>query len=317
MQDQFLIMPDDGMDGLIAPLRSARTAIDIYVFTLSNAEMLQALRDAVSRDVKVRALVDTHPSGNEAAGHAALHALKHAGVHANFAPAYFEHLHAKSYIVDSTLAMISSVNYLEDWQRTRDYGLITSDAGVVQSLAHTFAADWEEKQDQTNSIPPSPLVLSPNNSRAVIAGLITSAQHSLLLEEEQVTDSDIISALAARSNAGVSVQLVTNAAQEKNAKPLADLLAQAPKVGIRYSSKLWMHAKLLIVDSERMLMGSVNLTGESLDKRREVSILITDLAHIARAVAASQADFEASSPTPLDPTARPAAPGDSPSKAGG
>jgi cardiolipin synthase len=316
VQDRFIVMPEDGMDMLIEPLRAARNTIDIYVFTLSNADMLGALREAVARDVTVRAIVDMHPSGNEAAGQAALHSLEHAGVQARPSPAYFQHLHAKSYVVDGKCAMISSVNYLQDWQRTRDYGLITFDAGVVQSLAETFSADWEGRQMGITSAPPPPLVLSPNNSRAAILDLINSAQHSLLLEEEQITDPAVISALAERSNAGVSVQLVTNSAQEKNYQPLADLLRQAPQARVGYSDMLWMHAKLLIADVGRMLMGSVNLTEESMDKRREVSIIITDGAHIARAVTAVQADLAATSPTPLHPGLRPQSPADSPAVSG-
>jgi cardiolipin synthase len=316
VQDQFIVMPDDGMDLLIEPLRSAGSTIDIYVFTLSNAEILGALREAAARGVAVRALVDTHPSGNQAAGHAALHSLKHAGAQARPSPDYFEHLHAKSYVVDSSTAMISSVNYLQDWERTRDFGLITSDTGVVRTLAETFAADWEGRKGQIASIPPPPLVLSPNNSRAAISDLIASARRTLLLEQEQITDLSIISALAERSNAGVSVQLVTNSAQEKNYQPLADLLAQAPQARVGYSRTLWMHSKLLIADGERMLMGSVNLIAESLDKRREVSILITDAAHIARATTVVQADIADSSPTPLDPHSRPPSPADSPTNNG-
>lgn len=147
-------------------------------------------------------------------------------------------------------------------------------------------------------------------------GLIASAKSSLVLEEEQITDPDIISALAGRSNAGVSVSVLTNAAQEKNHEPLASLKAQAPGVEVRYSTKLWVHSKLLIVDSTTMLMGSVNLTAESLDNRREVSIIITDPAAIARASDAVKRDLAASSVTLPDADARPSAPADSPSVQG-
>src|SRR6476620_10647659 len=135
MTDRFLVMPDDGMDSIIEPLRAARHSIDIYVFTLSNADILEAVRDAVARGVTVRALVDMHPSGSEAAGQAAFDSLKRAGADVRPSPGYFQHLHAKSYIVDGAQALISSINFLQDWERTRDYGQITSDTGVLQSLA--------------------------------------------------------------------------------------------------------------------------------------------------------------------------------------
>jgi phosphatidylserine/phosphatidylglycerophosphate/cardiolipin synthase-like enzyme len=314
--EKFFVMPDDGMEMVIEPLRSAKRSIDIYVFTLSNADILGALRDAAGRGVAVRALVDMHPSGNKEAGRAALESLKEAGVEARPSPDYFTHTHAKSYVVDGSLTLISSVNFLQDWQRTRDHGVITTEAGVTRTLAGAFEADWRGSRGDTTNVPAAPVVLSPNNSRAVIAGMIGSAKKSVLMEHEQITDPDIIAALAARSNAGVKVELVTNAAQEKNAGLLAELTAQAPGVRIGYSSKLWMHAKLLIVDGTSLLMGSVNLTGDSLDDRREVSIVVADAAAVARATQVAQADLADASPTPPDAGSRPAPPTDSPSEQG-
>jgi cardiolipin synthase A/B len=314
--EKFFVMPDDGMELVIEPLRSAKRSIDIYVFTLSNADILGALRDAAGRGVAVRALVDMHPSGNKEAGRAALESLKEAGVEARPSPDYFTHTHAKSYVVDGSLALISSVNFLQDWQRTRDHGVITTEAGVARALAGAFEADWRGKHGDTTTVPSAPLVLSPNNSRTVIAGMIGSATKSVLMEHEQITDPATITALGARSNAGVKVELVTNAAQEKNAEPLAQLAAQAPGVRIGYSSKLWLHAKLLVVDGTRMLVGSVNLTGDSLDDRREVSILVTEASAVARVIQVAQADLADASPAPPDAGSRPAPPADSPSEQG-
>ena len=316
MPEKFFVMPDDGMEMVIEPLRSAKRSIDIYVFTLSNADILGALRDAAGRGVAVRALVDMHPSGNKEAGRAALEALKEAGVDARPSPDYFTHTHAKSYVVDGSLTLISSVNFLQDWQRTRDHGVITTEVGVTRTLAGAFEADWRGSHGDTTGVPAAPVVLSPNNSRAVIAGMIGSAKKSVVMEHEQITDPDIVAALAARSNAGVNVELVTNVAQEKNAGPLAELAAQAPGVRIGYSSKLWMHAKLLIVDGTRMLVGSVNLTGDSLDTRREVSIVVTEAAAVTRATQVAQADLADASSTPPDSGSRPAPPADSPSEQG-
>src|SRR5512141_1461017 len=100
MTDRFFVMPDDGMETLVAPLRSARHTIELYVFTLGNRAILQALRDAVSRGVEVRAIVENQPSNNEQAGKANHKALKEAGVQVHTTPPYFDRVHAKSYIVD-------------------------------------------------------------------------------------------------------------------------------------------------------------------------------------------------------------------------
>jgi phosphatidylserine/phosphatidylglycerophosphate/cardiolipin synthase-like enzyme len=161
-------------------------------------------------------------------------------------------------------------------------------------------------------VPAAPLVLSPINSRATLVELINGAQTSLILEEEQITDEAMIDLLAARSNAGITVQIVSNSLQAKNLAPLATLQAHAPQAQVRYSTKLWLHTKLLIADERRMLVGSVNFTPVSLDKRREVSVLIDDPAAVARAVAVAQDDFASGAVTPPDSGAAPPRPADSP-----
>ena len=65
----------------------------------------------------MRAIVEKQPDNNEQAGKANHKALKDAGVHVHTTPLYFDRVHAKSYVVDDTLALISTINYLEDWKR--------------------------------------------------------------------------------------------------------------------------------------------------------------------------------------------------------
>jgi phosphatidylserine/phosphatidylglycerophosphate/cardiolipin synthase-like enzyme len=310
MSDQFLVLPDDSMIPLLAALAAAQQTIDIYVFTLSNPDILAALREAVARGVRVRAVVDPAPSENAAAGHAAMRALNEANVQVRPRPSYFERVHAKSFVVDGAHALVSSINFLDDWMHTRDHGVLTSNPVVVQGIMQTFAADWAAIPD--DSVPAPPLVLSPPNSRATLADLIDGAQASLFLEEEQITDDAMVDLLAARSNAGVAVQIVTNALQTKNRPCLETLQARAPQVQVRYSTQLWLHTKLVIADERRMLVGSVNLTPTSLDKRREVSMLVDDPAAVARAVAVARDDFASGAATPPDPDAAPPRPADSP-----
>jgi cardiolipin synthase A/B len=310
MTDQLLVLPDDSMIPLLDALAAARQTIDIYVFTLSNPDILAALREAVARGVRVRAVVEPAPSDNAAAGHAAMRALNEANVQVRPRPSYFDRVHAKSFVVDGAQALVSSINYLEDWMHTRDHGILTTNPVVVQGILQTFAADWAATPD--DSVPAPPLVLSPPNSRATLAGLINGAQTSLILEEEQITDDAMIDLLVARSNAGVTVQIVSNALQTKNLKPLETLQARAPQAEVRYSTQLWLHTKLVIADERRMLVGSVNLTAASLDKRREVSMLVDDPAAVARALAVARDDFASGATRPPDAGTAPPRPADSP-----
>ena len=67
---------------------------------------------------------------------------------------------------------------------------------------------------------------------------------------------------------------------------------------------LRVHAKLLIVDDERALVGSMNIDRSAFDLRRELGITVTDPAVVARLKAVFDADWELSHhyepPDPLD-----------------
>jgi phosphatidylserine/phosphatidylglycerophosphate/cardiolipin synthase-like enzyme len=239
-----------------------------------------------------------------------MRALNEANVQDRPRPSDFDRVHAKSFVVDGAHALVSSINFLDDWMHTRDHGVLTTNPDVVQGILQTFAADWAATPD--DSVPAPPLVLSPANSRTTVVDLINGAQTSLILEEEQITDDAMVDLLAARSNAGVTVQIVSNSLQTKNLMPLKILQARAPQAQVRYCTQLWLHTKLVIADERRMLIGSVNLTPTSLDRRREVSMLVDDSAAVARAGAVARDVFASGGLTPPDSGAAPPRPADSP-----
>lgn len=279
--DSFFILPDDGLEKLLAPLRQAQHSIDIYIYKLTSDQITQELSAAVKRGVAVRAIVERAPSDDEKVGKAGYKTLQDFGADTRWAPPYFVRLHAKSFVVDNSLALISSVNFIDGWDKARDHGCITHEAQIVQGFMATFNADWES----IVPVAPArlPLVLSPSSSRSTILGLLESASTSILIEHEQFTDEKVMHMVAAKSKQGVEVRLITPAGSDLNKNTIEHLLKHAPAIQAAYPHKLNTHCKLLIVDGSIMLMGSVNLTAESLDQRREVSLLISDAAAIGRA----------------------------------
>jgi cardiolipin synthase len=77
-------------------------------------------------------------------------------------------------------------------------------------------------------------------------------------------------------------------------------------VKVHKQKNLRVHAKLLIVDDERALVGSMNIDRSAFDLRRELGITTTDPAVIARLRAVFDEDWRLSHPydppDPLDPS---------------
>lgn len=281
----FFVLPADGLTPVLDAIAKAQRTLDIYIFKMENDDVEQALGAAARRGVQVRAILDP----NAGTAKHAFERLKHAGIEVIWSPPYFVKSHAKCLVADNALAAIFTLNFVADWATTRDYGITTDDGAVIAAFNATFAADWQQQPHRPSVSECGPLIISPANSRAGLGDFIAQAQRSLYVEEEQFSDDEVIKEIAARANAGVKVQMALG---EKESKQGADKLRQlAPSVEVAYPTALKMHAKLLIRDESAILLGSLNPTSESLDQRREISLVVSAAPAVSRALATFKHDF--------------------------
>jgi phosphatidylserine/phosphatidylglycerophosphate/cardiolipin synthase-like enzyme len=167
----------------------------------------------------------------------------------------------------------------------REYVMIDRTPADVAELLKIFACDWNE----TPYIPGEcPVVVSPVNSRSRFLALIDSAQQSLTVQVEYCTDPEVVAHLSARAKAGVDVKVMlaylepspcmdgdTNALEAK-------LMADAGVTQVAFMKNIRMHAKCIVADGARAFLGSENLTTTSLDRNREIGILVTDPLLVAK-----------------------------------
>ncbi len=281
----YFVLPDDGLTPVLDLINQTQHALDIYIFKMENEEIEQALDEAVKRGVVVRAILDKTSDTSAAA----YQRLTQAGLAVKWGPAYFPRSHAKCFVADNSLAAIFTLNYVADWNVTRDYGMTTHDQAVIAALNTTFSADWQQQQGQPSAAQQQPLIISPGDSRAAILDFIHAARRSLLIEHEQFSDPQVINALAVRANAGVTVRMVLS--EQKSRDGATQLSRLASSVQAVFPKSLKIHAKMMVRDDTDMLLGSTNLIAQSLDERREVSVIVTDPDAVSRTLVTFNADF--------------------------
>lgn len=281
----YFVLPDDGMTPVLDLINQTQRTLDVYIFKMENDEIEQALDEAVKRGVVVRVILDKTSDTSAAA----YQRLTQAGLAVKWGPPYFPRSHAKCFVIDNALAAITTINFVADWNVTRDYGMTTHDEAVIAALNATFTADWQQQQGQPSADQCEPLIITPGDSRAAILDFIHAAKSSLLIEHEQFSDPQVIDALASRANAGVTVRMVLSAA--KSTDGATQLCRLAPSVQAVFPTALKIHAKMMVRDDDTMLLGSTNLIAESLDRRREVSVLVTDPAAVNRTTTTFNQDF--------------------------
>jgi len=282
---QFVSEPDDGAAPLLSMISAARHELDGEIYLLSDPTIEAALGDAVTRGVRVRIILERHPYGGDtgSAQEASRYLTNH-GVQVTWGGPAFRFTHAKVLVADEARAWIGTMNWTpSSFMRNRDFAAVVDDPTVVRATVALFDADWAGLP--VNTLAPS-LVVSPLNARAVITDLIAGAGYTIDVYAEVITDPQVTQALAAAERRGVRVRVVYNDSGDLSALTASG--AQARRVTYPH----YIHAKAIVVDGNRMFMGSENLTATSLDKNREVGVLLHDRLAISLVEQPFADDFE-------------------------
>jgi len=192
----------------------------------------------------------------------------------------FDLTHEKSMVVDDATAFVKSLNWeTKNFTETRDYAIATSHSSEVDEIVECFEADWHRKKFKPHEH--SKLIWCSANGRDRIAQFIDDTKHSLFLQNERYQDPIIIERLVRANKRGVKVHLMARPPHSLKKEKLIEGvggLRIMDDVGIKVHKlkHLKLHAKLLLGDGCRAIVGSINLTPGSFDSRRELAIEVND-----------------------------------------
>jgi hypothetical protein len=185
-----------------------------------------------------------------------------------------------------TLNLVAS-----DYAGTRDFAVIDTGHADVAAIVATFDADYSG----TAITPPdgTDLVWSPTNAQSSVLSVINGATRTLAVEDEEMDDPAVTSALASAAHRGVNVKITMTADSEWD-QAFTELARAGAHIRLYpdKASALYIHAKAIVADAgrsgQRVLVGSQNFSVASLGYNRELGILISN-AHIVAAMSATLA----------------------------
>lgn len=296
---QVFVEPDDGEQVITDAIRSAQKSIWLEIYILSDRNVIRPLEEASNRGLDVRVMLEPHPFGGGPSPSKTMDALTAAGIKTQPTSSSFPLTHEKGMIIDNTTAYIMTSNFSRSalggssgssGYRNREYGIIDTNPQDIQAIAAIFIADWNHSTVQFND--PN-LVVSPINSRNDFTTLINSARGTLLIEAEEMNDSDIEQALANAAQRGVQVAVILPAAQSASGDSNSQGIAAIKQGGVqvREDPQLYMHAKIIIVDGRIAFVGSENISTQSLDQNRELGIIISDSSVLNKLQTTFQSDW--------------------------
>lgn len=281
---KLIIQPDDGIAPLLKAVRKAKKTIDILIFRFDRPELEKALEAAVARGVVVRALIAHTNRGGEKSLRKLELKLLAAGITVARTADDLPRYHGKMMIADDTLFVLG-FNYTKlDIEKSRSFGVMTTDKRLVKEAVALFEADRVRQPYMPGD---DRLVVSPESSREVLTTFIKRARKQLLIYDEKVSDSLVLRVLQQRAKAGVEIRVIG-----KVDKPIDGLVT-------RKMPDLRLHVRTMIRDGTTAFVGSQSLRKLELDGRREVGILVNDQRAIKQMLEVFEEDWQQAGGKPL------------------
>lgn len=286
--------PNDGMGPIYSLMVSARHELDMTMYELTDAKAVSILDADAARGVDVRVLLDREYAGErENAGAYRTLSAHGVRVHWAYGGAIF---HEKTITVDDRAAAIMTLNLTSGYYATsRDFAVITTDRADVAAIVHVFDSDWSANGPPLSQQVGPNLVWSPGSEPALLR-IIDGARHTLVVENEEMDDDTIESALAAAARRRVRVDVVMTS-DPSYAPALGELTAAGVHVRTyAEDASLYIHAKVIVADGARAFVGSENFSVSSLEYNRELGIILTERALVASLSKTLLQDFDGASP---------------------
>jgi cardiolipin synthase A/B len=281
--------PNDGMQPIYSLISSAQDTLDMTMYELADSSTVSLLEADARRGVRVRVLLDQDYSGRSI-NEPDFSELASNGVQVRWAPASTI-FHQKTITIDDRTSAIMTLNLTSEYySTTRDFAVITTDQPDVTAIEQVFGEDWANSAAPATGPAGQNLVWSPGGESAM-ASLIDSAQHSLLVENEEMDDPDITNALASAAQRGVDVDVVMT-----DSSSWADAFDDLTSAGVHVSTyspdaSVYIHAKVVVADDTTMFLGSQNFSVSSLDYNRELGIITTDASLVGPVYQTVASDF--------------------------
>src|SRR5258707_11941974 len=303
MSRSIIVLPDDTAKPFLEAINQARKSIRVKMFIFSDPSLLDAVIAAQHRGVDVRIMLNPERRDGEKENADTRKKLTEAGVHVSDSNPAFDVTHEKSMVIDDTTAFVQSLNWeTKNVTETRDYAIVTTHKHEVDEVAHCFDADWDRKKFDTGEN--SHLIWCVGNGRQRLGKLIDSSKHSLWLQNERYQDPTIIEHLIRAHARGVKIHIMARPPHKLKKEKLVEGVSglrslQDLGVKIHKLRHVKLHAKLILADDDRAIIGSINLAPGSFDSRRELAIEVDDEHIISRIRETLHKDWENSHPLDL------------------
>jgi len=280
-------------DQLLQIIQGAHKSIDFSAYQIKEPMIVEALKKKAQEGVSLRIIVEEDPyqhSFNKDDGQPTLLlSLMDVEVPIRGRSGILKmkypqgHNHARYLIIDGEQLVLTTGNFDETtFDHCRDFAVIIkgNQQECLPLIQAIFESDWNDKEATTPHDNTS-IILGPEGQRGKIAQFLKTAKKKVQIYQQYCNDPGMASLLIDLKKRGVDIQLLMMAyptGYEKDPnKDTQDLLEKAG-INVRLvniDDRIYMHARSIIIDGLKALVGTASLSPPSLDLNRELSLIIT------------------------------------------
>jgi cardiolipin synthase A/B len=271
------VQPRDGIAPLLSAIKNAKKTIEILIFRLDWKELENALKAASGRGVAVRALIAHTNRGGESKLRALEMRFLEAGITVGRTADDLVRYHGKMMIVDRRTLFLLSFNFVHlDIEHSRGFGLIITNSKIVQEATKLFDADLNR---QAYTGPLKAFIVSPVNARGELSAFIKKARKQLWIYDPKIGDKQMLKLLEERAKAGLDIKII------------GSLGVRGSHLWVTPLTNMRLHTRTIIRDGRQAFIGSQSLRQPELDLRREIGMIVGDMAIVKTLLATFESDW--------------------------
>jgi phosphatidylserine/phosphatidylglycerophosphate/cardiolipin synthase-like enzyme len=173
------VQPGEGAAPLVQAIERAKKSVEIVIFRFNRREIEKALAEAVIRGVHVHALIAYTNRGGELRLRDLEMRLLAAGVTVSRTDNDLVRYHGKLMIIDRRVLYLLAFNFTYlDMERTRSFGVVTTNRKHVAEAGRLFDADTKRKPYSAGS---ATFIVSPVNARKQLVAFLQKARKEVLI----------------------------------------------------------------------------------------------------------------------------------------
>lgn len=275
---KLLIQPGAGTGAIVKGIQKAKKSIEIAIFRFDRKDIEKALEEAAQRGVFVHALIAfTNRGGEDHLRELEMRFLERGITVARTADDLVRY-HGKMMIVDRKDLYLLGFNWTHlDMERSRSFGVVTRNRALVKEAGRLFEADAKR---QTYKSETEDLVVSPVNSRDVLAAFLAGAKRELLIYDLKVSDRQMLRVLQERQAEGVTVRILGGVARRSKG------------LQVRPFDRMRLHTRTILRDGCQAFVGSQSLRQLELDARREIGMITRDRSIVSEMARVFEEDWK-------------------------